>query len=88
VCGTRRARAWRRAFRAAGIEAVVVETDTDDAPGGAYQVGVPERQLLRANEIITQVQSGERRLPGAPIGWQAIVALLAILALLAWTIAA
>lgn len=31
VCGTRRAERWRAALREAGIEAVVVETEADEA---------------------------------------------------------
>jgi hypothetical protein len=85
VCGTRRAEQWRTAFKASGIEAVVVETD-DDELGGACQVGVPARQLLQANAIVTEVTAGNRRLPGRH-GWQAVVALLIILALLASVLA-
>lgn len=75
VCGTRRAERWREAFRAAGIDAVVVETDADEAEAGACQVGVPRARLLEANAIVTAVTRGERRLRTG-MGWQGIVAIV------------
>ena len=82
VCGTRRAAQWQAAFRAAGIEAVVVETDTDEAEAGACKVGVPKARLLEANAIVTAVTRGERALPGSGLGWQGVVAIAVALALI------
>jgi hypothetical protein len=83
VCGTRRAEHWRAAFRASGIEAVVVETEGDEAEGGACQVGVPEARLVQANAIVTEVTSGKRRLPGDGFGWRSVVVVLLVGALIA-----
>ena len=82
VCGTRRAAQWRAAFREAGIEAVVVETDADEAEAGACKVGVPKARLFEANAIVTAVTRGERALPGGGLGWQGVVAILVVLAVL------
>lgn len=82
VCGTRRAARWRAAFQEAGIEAVVVETDADEAEAGACKVGVPKARLREANAIVTAVTRGERALPGSGLGWQGVVAILVALALL------
>ena len=83
VCDTRRAAQWRKAFRAAGIEAVIVETEVDEADGGAARVGVPERTLIDANAIVTAVNQGKQSLPGLTIPWQAIVAGVLVIAVLA-----
>jgi hypothetical protein len=83
VCDTRRAAQWRKAFHAAGIDAVVVETEVDEAHGGAYKVGVPERKLIEANAIVTAVNQGKQSLPGVAIAWQAIVAVVLVIAMLA-----
>ncbi len=82
VCGTRRAAQWQATFRDAGIEAVVVETDADEAEAGACKVAVPKARLLEANGIVTAVTRGERALPGSGLGWQGVVAIVVALALL------
>jgi hypothetical protein len=83
VCGTRRAEQWRVAFEQAGIPAVVVETDTDEAEGGACKVGVAKGRVVDANAIVTAVTRGERRLPGdARLGLRPIIALLVIAGLI------
>ena len=74
VCGTRRAAQWRRAFREAGIEAEVVETDTDEAEAGACKVLVPRAKRIEANAIVTAVTRGERGLPGGSIDARAVEA--------------
>jgi hypothetical protein len=83
VCNARRAAQWRKAFLAEGIEAVVVETNADEAEGGACKVMVPERKLLEANAIVTAVNQGTRSLPGIVIPWQAVIASLVVLAMVA-----
>lgn len=83
VCNARRAEQWRKAFVAAGIQAVVVETDGDEAEGGACKVLVPERKLLEANAIVTEVNQGKRGLPGIIVPWQAVIASAIVLAMLA-----
>lgn len=83
VCNARRAEQWRKAFVAAGIQAVVVETDADEAEGGACKVLVPERKLIEANAIVTAVNQGTRSLPGIVVPWQAVIASGIVLAMLA-----
>ena len=79
VCGTRRAEQWRKAFEEAGISAVVVETDTDEAEAGACKVGVAKGKVVEANAIVTAVTRGERRLPGdGKLAWRAVLALVII----------
>jgi hypothetical protein len=82
VCNARRAEQWRKAFHAAGIQAVVVETDADEAEGGACKVMVPERNLIEANAIVTEVHQGTRSLPGVVVPWQAAIAVVLVLAML------
>ena len=79
VCNARRAEQWRRAFIQAGIQAVVVETDADEAEGGASKVMVPERKLIEANAIVTEVNQGKRSLPGVVVPWQAVIASVIVL---------
>lgn len=83
VCGTRLAARWQDALRAAGIEAVVVETDADEASAGACKVLVPRTRLVEANAIVTAVTRGERTLPGGGPGWRAIVAIVVAFAIVA-----
>ena len=81
VCGTRRAAQWRTAFRDAGIEADVVETDTDEAQAGACKVLVPRGRLVEANAIVTAVTRGDRALPGGGLDWRALIAVVLVIAL-------
>jgi hypothetical protein len=83
VCNARRAEQWRKAFVAAGIQAVVVETDADEAEGGACKVLVPERKVIEANAIVTAVTQGTRSLPGIVVPWRAVIATVIVLAMLA-----
>lgn len=83
VCNARRAEQWRKAFVAAGIQAVVVETDADEAEGGACKVLVPERKVIEANAIVTAVTQGTRSLPGIVVPWRAAIATVIVLAMLA-----
>lgn len=87
VCGTRRAEQWRDAFREAGIDAVVVETDGAEAEAGACKVVVPTSQIVRANAIVTEVTAGKREFPGPKLSWRLVGVVLAILCLLAWMLA-
>lgn len=64
LCDTRRAEQWRRALVAEGIEAVVEETETDEAHLGACRVAVPRADLLRANAFVTAVTKTQRTLGG------------------------
>ena len=82
VCNARRAAQWRKAFHAVGIDAVVVETNADEAEGGACKVMVPERKLIEANAIVTAVNQGKQSLPGIVIPWQAVIASLVVLAMI------
>jgi hypothetical protein len=82
VCGTRRAAQWRTAFRDAGIEADVVETDTDEAEAGASKVLVPRGRLVEANAIVTAVTRGDRSLPGGALDVRALIAVVLVLALI------
>ncbi len=82
VCNARRAAQWQKAFRAEGIEAIVVETNADEAEGGACKVMVPERTLIEANAIVTAVNQGKRSLPGIVVPWKAIIASMVALAML------
>jgi hypothetical protein len=82
VCNAKRAEQWRKAFHAAGIEAVVVETIGEEAEGGACKVMVPERKLIDANAIVTAVNQGKRSLPGIVVPWQALIASVLVLAML------
>lgn len=81
-CGTRRARGWQKALAARGIAARIDETFGEDSEHGAYRVTVPRRDLPAANQLVTAVTRGEVTLPGDGLGWPAIVALLALVALL------
>ena len=85
VCDSRRAARWRKAFQAAGIAAIVIETDTDEA--GAAKVCVPERRLLEANALVTEITAGRRALPGVTLPWQAMIAAVIVLSLLAALVA-
>jgi len=87
VCDSRRAARWRKAFQAADIAAIVVETDTDEAEAGAVKVCVPERRLLEANAIVTAITTGQRSLPGVTLPWQAVIASVIVLAMLAALVA-
>lgn len=85
MCDSRRAARWRKALRAAGIAAIVVETDADEA--GAARVCVPERTLIEANAIVTAITTGQRSLPGITLPWQAVIASVIVLAMLAALVA-
>jgi hypothetical protein len=87
VCGTRRAERWRYAFLEAGIKAVIVETDGNEAAAGACKVGVPQALFLQAQAVVAEVNAGERRLPGPTLSWQTVIALLAILCVVVWMLA-
>lgn len=67
VCDSRLAAQWQAAFREAGIDAAVIETDTDEADGGACKVTVPRARRVEASAIVTAVTRGERRLPAGAV---------------------
>ncbi len=69
VSGTRIAERWRDTFVAGGVDAVVEETEAEDAEKGACIVFVPRAQLLIANAIMTDVTKGRRQLGGRTDGW-------------------
>lgn len=83
VCNARRAAQWRKAFAQAGIAAIVVETDADEAEGGACKVLVPERKLIEANAIVTEIHQGKRSLPGIVVPWRAVIAGAIVVVMLA-----
>ena len=85
VCDSRRAGRWRKALQAAGIAAIVVETDADEA--GAARVCVPERALIEENALVTALTTGQRSLPGITLPWQAVIASVIVLSLLAALVA-
>ena len=82
-CDTRRAAAWKAAFAAEGIAAVVEETVGDDAEKGACVVAVPRRKLVAANGIVTAVTQGRRALPAGRPGARAVIAAVVLAALIA-----
>jgi hypothetical protein len=82
-CDTRRAKQWQRALTAAGIESRVLETFGEEETAGAYKVSVPRSDLPVANELVTAVTRGDRRLPGTGLSWTSVIAIVVVVAMLA-----
>jgi len=81
VADTRRALQWEAGLRAAGFDAVRVETTGADAEKGTWRVTVPRKDELAAKALVSDVVSGRARLPSRPLlsrtAWIALIAIAA-----------
>lgn len=67
VADTRRAAQWEAGLRAAGLDAIRVETSGADIGKGDWQLAVPRAQATAARAYVRDVLQGDKKLPSGGV---------------------